>query len=170
MEAFLVIDMLKDFVYKEGSLEVPKSREIRDNIKRRIENNRKKDNLIIYVADRHRKGDNEFDNYPEHAIKGSEGAEIIEELNPKEKDVIIEKRRFSAFFGTDLDLTLRENNIDKLIITGILTNICVLYTVADARMRDYEVEIPKDSVATNDEEVNNFALKQIRDVLGATIV
>lgn len=170
MKAVLVIDMLNDFVRETAPLEVPKARDIIENIKEVTRENRKKDNLIIYVADRHREDDKEFQEYPKHAVKGTEGAEIIEELSPKEEDIVIEKRRFSAFYGTDLDLTLRENNIDELIITGILTNICVLYTTADARMRGYDVKIPKDCVATTDEEIQNLFLQQMRDVLGAETI
>ncbi|PTD93585.1 nicotinamidase [archaeon SCG-AAA382B04] len=170
MKAVLVIDMLNDFVKKDAPLEVPTAREITENIKTLIEQHRKKDNKIIYVADRHRKNDKEFSQYPPHAIKGTEGARIIDELSPKEEDIIIEKRRFSAFYGTDLDLTLRENNISELIITGILTNICVLYTTADARMRDYEVKVPRDCVTTNNKKINEFALNQMENVLGAEVI
>lgn len=169
MKAFLIIDMLKDFVRKNGKLEVPKSREIIQNIQEKLEKQREKNNLIIYVADRHREKDKEFKNYPPHAIAGTEGAEIIKELEPKKNEIVINKRRFSAFYGTDLDLTLREKDIKKLTITGILTNICVLYTAADAKMREYEVSVPRDSVATNEEKTNEFALKQMKEVLGVNI-
>ncbi|OKY78718.1 MAG: Nicotinamidase-like protein [Candidatus Methanohalarchaeum thermophilum] len=167
--AVLVIDMLKDFVEEGSPLEVPKSRDIIDDIKDLVDDKRENGDEIIYVADRHRPDDSEFEDYPSHAIKGTEGAEIIDELEPKEEDTLIEKRRFSGFFRTDLDLTLREKNVDELILTGILTDICILHTAAGARMRNYDVIVPKECVAALDKESHNFALNHIEEVLGGKV-
>ena len=82
---------------------------------------------------------------------------------------MIPKRRYSGFFGTDLDITLREREIDTLRLVGDCTNICVLYTAAEARYRDYAVEVPADCVATFDPDAHTFALKQMQTVLGANV-
>jgi nicotinamidase-related amidase len=84
-------------------------------------------------------------------------------------DEIIPKRRYSAFFETNLDERLAELQPDKIIIVGDCTNICVLYTAADARYRDYTVEVPADCVATFDADAHKFALRQMRTVLGANV-
>ena len=68
---------------------------------------------------------------------GTHGAEIIEELKPGQEDLVVKKRRYSGFFGTDLDLLLRELEIKKIYIVGILTNICVFFTAVDASVRGY---------------------------------
>jgi nicotinamidase-related amidase len=65
---------------------------------------------------------------------------------------------------------LKELDPDKIIVAGDCTNICVLYTVADARYRDYTVEVPADCVATFDPEAHTFALRQMEEVLGARVI
>jgi nicotinamidase-related amidase len=107
---------------------------------------------------------------PPHAIVGTKGAEIVPELAPREADVVIPKRRYSGFFGTDLDITLREKRVDTLRLVGDCTNICVLYTAADARNLGYAVEVVKDGVTSFDEEAHRDALRELEKTLGATLV
>ena len=80
------------------------------------------------------------------------------------------KKRYSGFYGTNLDEKLKELDPDKLIICGVLTNICVMHTTADARNRDYKVEIPVVCVASPDEAAHKFALEHMEKVLGAKLV
>ncbi len=108
--------------------------------------------------------------FPAHCIAGTKGAQIIEELDVKDEDKIIRKRRYSAFFGTDLDLYLREKGVDELFIVGVCTNICVLYTAADARNLAYKVNIYKDGVASFDEKAHEFALKEAENTLGCMVI
>jgi nicotinamidase-related amidase len=88
---------------------------------------------------------------------------------PFKNDFIIYKRRFSGFFQTDLDISLREEEILELELVGVCSNICVLYTAASARMLNYKVTVLKDAVASFDEQAHNFALKQMKDILGVEI-
>lgn len=198
-KALLVIDMLNDFVLEGAPLEVPEGRKILPALKRRIEEARREGIPIIYICDSHDKDDEEFKVWPPHAISGTKGAEIIKELKPEEKDYIIRKpdsfgvrtllfrcflsrrgkrkrtfimrkKRYSGFFETDLDSTLKKLGVKELIITGLVTNICVLYTTADAVMRGYQVTIPKDSVAALNEEDGRFALNQMENILKAKMI
>jgi hypothetical protein len=82
---------------------------------------------------------------------------------------VMPKKRFSGFFGTPLDRRLKELKPEKLIVVGVCTDICVMHTVADARNRDYPVEVPVDCVATFDEEMHRFALKHMEKTLGAEL-
>lgn len=166
----LVVDCLNDFLDLKGALTCGEAgRDVIPAIAREIEQARKEGTDVLYACDRHRPGDAEFELYPPHCLEGSWGGEIVPELGPQPGDRIIPKRRFSAFFGTDLDLVLRESGIEALRIVGVCTNICVLYTAADARMRGYEVAVPSAAVASFDPEAHLFALGQLRDVLKATI-
>ncbi len=89
--------------------------------------------------------------FPPHCIAGTEGSEIIDELEVAPGgDKIIKKRRYSAFFGTDLDLYLREKGVDEIHLVGVNTNICVLYTAADGRNINYRVIIYEQGVASFD--------------------
>ena len=96
-----------------------------------------------------------------HTIRGTEGAKIIEELSSQATDVFIEKRMLSAFFGSDLDFTLREKNIEILIVSGIRTEGCVLKTVLDAFELGYEVIVPADCCASPAPEAHEFILRYL---------
>lgn len=169
-EALIIIDMLNDFIKPEGALSVGEAgRKIVPFIKSKIKKMRQENKPVIFICDNHKNDDSEFAMFPPHCIENTVGAKIIDELQPTEKDFIILKRRYSGFFGTDLDLVLRENGINTVNLVGVCTNICVLYTAADARMRNYEVNIFKDGVASFDSEAHQFALQQMEAVLGANI-
>ncbi|NMB27475.1 MAG: cysteine hydrolase [Tissierellia bacterium] len=171
MKALLIIDMLKDFIYKDGALTTgPAGEEIIDFIKNKTEEFRDKDYPIIYICDNHEEDDKEFDMFSPHCITNTKGSEIIEELEVKVGDKIINKRRYSSFFGTELDLYLRERGVDEIYLVGVCTNICVLYTAADARNLAYKVNIYKDGVASFDEEAHNFTLKEAERTLGCKII
>jgi nicotinamidase/pyrazinamidase len=169
-KVLLVIDMLNDFIKEDGKLYIgDNGGKIILPIQKEIENFRKEKNLIFYICDYHRPDDKEFNLFPPHCISGTKGAEIIKELMPFKNDFIICKRRFSGFFQTDLDISLREEEILELELVGVCTNICVLYTAASARMLNYKVTVLKDAVASFDEQAHNFALKQMKDILGVEI-
>jgi len=87
----------------------------------------------------------------------------------------VPKRRYSGFFGTDLERLLAELAPDVVEVVGVCTDICVLHTVADLRNRDYRVVVRRELVETYEapghqaDEINRFALAHMRDVLGATV-
>lgn len=169
-KVLLVIDLLNDFILDKGKLSCGKSAQmIVPNIKKEIEKARKENIPVIYICDNHHPDDPEFKVYPPHCISGTYGAEVVKELKPTKKDFIVKKRRYSGFFMTDLGLTIRDLRAEELILTGVCTNICVLYTASDARMRNYEVTILKDCVASFDEESHKFALKEMEKTLGCKI-
>ena len=168
-QAFLIIDMLNDFVLPGAALEVPKAREIIPNLKEEIAQMRKEKIPVIYICDTHKKNDSEFKIWPAHCLKGTKGAEVVEELKPQKDDYLVSKTTYSGFFKTKLEYLLKRLKVKKLIISGILTNICVLYTVSDATLRGYEVTVLKDCVTALSEEEHNFALQQMEKVLKAKI-
>lgn len=168
--ALLIIDMLNDFVQEGAPLEVPRARKIIEPLRKRVEEARREGVLIFYLCDAHRPDDVEFNSWPPHGIAGTPGAQVVEKLEPQKGDYVIPKRKYSCFLGTDLDLLLRERGIKKLIITGVVTNICVFFTAADAFMRGYEVIIPRDSVAALTEEEGEFSLEQMKSLFQAKII
>ncbi len=171
MKALLVIDMLKDFIYQGGALETGSAgRDVIPFVKEKIHEFRKLGYPVIYICDNHEINDKEFDMFPVHCVKDTEGSKIIDELEVLEGDKIIKKRRYSSFYGTDLDLFLREDNVDEIYLVGVCTNICVLYTAVDARNISYKVNVFKDGVASFDEEAHKFALKEMENTLGCNII
>jgi len=170
-EALLIIDMLNDFVLKGAPLEVPVTRDIIPNIKREIEKARASGNSIIYICDVHAPDDKEFSKFgwPQHAVKGTEGAEVVAELKPQKADLVIEKSTYSGFYKTDLHETLKRLGVDSLVLTGCVTHICVMFTASDAVLRDYKVAVVKDSVAGLAREDHDAAIRIMRNVLGVKI-
>lgn len=171
MKALIVIDMLNDFVLKEGKLySGEKAEEIVDFINEKINEFRKNEYPVIFLCDNHEVDDKEFEMFPPHCIAGEYGSCIVDTIDIKSTDKIIKKRRYSGFFGTDLDIYLREKKVDEIYLVGVCTNICVLYTAADARNLGYSVNIYEKGVASFDEEAHRFALKEAKNTLGCNII
>ena len=170
-QVLLVIDMLNDFVLPGAPLEVPATRAILPALRRRLEAARAEGTPVVFVCDAHAPDDPEFRrmNWPPHAVRGTSGAEVVAELAPRPQEPVVPKTTYSGFFGTALDATLRELGAEEVVLTGCVTNICVLYTAADAAMRGYRVRVPADAVASLDEAEGAFALAQMERVLGVTV-
>lgn len=167
--ALLIADMLNDFVNEGASLEVPTARAIIGNIREEIRKARKKHIPIIYCCDAHKDKDPEFRVWPRHAVKGTKGAQVIKQLKPRKEDYVVEKTSYSCFYKTSLDKLLKRLGKTHLIITGVVTNICVLYTAADAYMRGYKVTVPLNCVAALTQKEHQFALQQMKQILNAEI-
>lgn len=159
--ALIIIDMQNDFVHEKGRLYVAKAKETIGPIRRLLENARKHKVMTIFTKDTHYPGDPEFKIWGEHALKSTWGWEIIDELKPLRGEIIIEKTRYDAFYGTPLDDLLRAYNISNLIIVGTVANICVLHTVAGAALRWYRIYVPIDSISALNEFDYYVALRQI---------
>lgn len=166
----IVVDTLRGFLDAGYPLYCgPAARSVIRPIHQLLERERAAGSQVIYVVDSHDPDDREFQMFPPHCIKGTVEAEVVPELAPRPGDIIIPKTRYSGFYGTRLDLRLKNLLPDKVIICGVCTDICVLHTVADARSRDYAVEVPVDCVASFDPEAHKWALQHMERVLGATI-
>jgi ureidoacrylate peracid hydrolase len=146
----VVIDMLNEFCKPGGAMVLPGYERLVAPQKTVIDAGRAAGSPVLFVADTHRKNvrqDREFLKRTSHCLEGSWGAQVIDELEPRPDDLYIVKRRYSAFFNTDLDLTLRDLRVDTLVIVGVVTNICVRSTVHDAFFLGYQVVVPEDCVA-----------------------
>jgi nicotinamidase/pyrazinamidase len=97
-----------------------------------------------------------------HSIRGTAGAEVLSELEPQESDIILPKRRFSAFFKTDLDQTLRTMGVETVAVGGINTNFCVLASAFDAVCHDFNTVILEDLSAAHKREVHENCLEPYR--------
>ena len=167
--AVLVVDMLRGFFEEGYPLYIgAKARSIIPNIRRLLEAELAQDSKLFFICDNHDADDLEFKIFPPHCIAGTVETEVIPELAGYDGEMI-PKRRYSGFFDTRLEEKLKQLNPEKLIVCGVATNICVLYTVADARNRDYEVEVPVDCVASLDEAAHRFTLEHMDKVLGAKL-
>jgi len=164
--ALLVIDMQHDFVDKTGAVPCEGAPEIIPRIKELILEARRARIPIIFTQEVHRPQKVDFGreldgNEPLHCVEGTKGAEIVGELTPQPSDYVIPKRRYSAFFGTDLNILLRGLNVDMLFITGAATDVCVYLTAMDAHQYDFKVKIPNDCVSGTSQAAHDAALAAV---------
>lgn len=158
-KAVIVVDMQKDNVGAYCTHIIPKIREL-------LNLARQRGLLVVFACDTRLKSDKIFDrvNMTPHTLKGTEGWEIIDMLEPAKEDLIIEKPMLSAFFSSELDLKLRERGIDKIIVCGVRTEGCVLKTVLDAFELGYDITLPVDCVASPSQR-NHDSIIEILDIL-----
>jgi nicotinamidase-related amidase len=123
---------------------------------------------VIYVNDNFGRWRSDFNAQAEHCLQDDvPGKPLVELLHPDDDDYFVLKPKHSGFFSTTLDTLLEYLGVKAVILTGIATNICVLFTANDAYMRDFQLVVPCDCVASNTQEDNRYALEQIRKVLKA---
>lgn len=160
--ALVIVDMQNDFVHPNGALFSPTSKDIIEPIKNLIKKAREKNVKVIYTKDTHFSDDPvEFPIWGRHVVKGEWGWEIIIDLKPEPQDIIIEKLRYDAFFGTPLDHILRTYCIKNLVVSGTVANICVLHTVSSARLNNYEVVVPVDTISALTDFDYQLSLRQM---------
>ncbi len=148
--AIIVVDMLKDNVDVGAPFSIgEEGRKIIPNIQRLLAAVRGNGSPVIFANDSFSAEDFIFQGgrIKPHAIMGTEGAKVIAEFGPEDSDIILEKRRFSAFLGTNLDATLRDMGVDTIAVAGISTPVCVLTTVLDGIAHDFKVIILEDCCA-----------------------
>ena len=166
----LVVDMLVGFLEPGRNLYCgDDARRIIPNVKRLIDEERSKGSDILFICDTHDPDDLEFQMFPVHCVRGTDETNVIPELAGDAGDTL-QKRRYSAFFETDIESRLSAANPDKVIICGVCTDICVMHTASDARDRDYTVEVPTDCVASFDPRAHAYALEHMEKILGAKLV
>ena len=155
--ALLVIDMQNDFVLEGHPMEVPEARTAIPYIQQLIATSRELGIPVIYSQHTLR---DDFaaspleSTYNERLLtvgmrKGTFGVQVIDALKPAENEIVIEKYRYDAFHATNLEPVLRSirglNQIDTVIITGTLTEVCCESTARGAYMRDYKVAFVSDA-------------------------
>jgi ureidoacrylate peracid hydrolase len=152
--AILVVDMLNEFLEPGGEMVLLEGRRIIEPLNQFLEAGRQMGMRIVWLCDEHPlPDDKEFDKRVPHCLAGTWNTGIVEAMNVAPNELRIAKRRYSGFFGTDLDLRLREWGMQQVVVTGVVTNICVRSTVHDAYFLGYDVFVPEDCVsATSDRE------------------
>ena len=168
--AVLVIDMVRGFMEPGYNLYLgERGRSIISDVVKLLEGEGAHGSKILYLCDNHDSDDLEFKIFGRHCVSGTRETEIIPEL-AKFPGEYIPKKRYSSFYNTRLDDSLKKINPDKLIICGVCTEICVCHTAADARNRDYQTEVVVNCVAPCYEEAHQYALEHMDKVLGVKLV
>jgi nicotinamidase-related amidase len=163
--AIIIVDMLKDNLkesprnpyFQAGKAMMPQ-------LRRLLEEGRSRRFPIIFACDSFLEGDFIFKGKMKvHSIRGTKGAEVVDDLKPELTDIVLPKRRFSAFFKTDLDQTLRVLGVDTIVVSGITTEVCVLMTAMDGLCHDFSAIILEDCTTSRNREFHQGCLNLYRD-------
>ena len=160
--AIVVVDMLKDAFRKK---DLPSTQEylmIVPRIKKLLNKGRQLDIPVIFACDSFLEKDFIFKGKQPYSVRGTEGAEVVDDLRPKKRDQILPKRRFSAFFKTDLDQTLRLLGVDTVVVTGINTHVCVYATAMDSVCNDFNTIVLEDCSASRNREIHQGSIEVLR--------
>ena len=167
-DVLLLIDVINDLEFAEGAAllrhALPMARRLAALKERAINSGIP----VIYVNDNFGRWQSDFNKQVEHCLRDRvRGQPLVELLRPTEQDYFVLKPKHSGFYSTSLEILLDYLEVRRLIITGVATNLCVLFTASDAYLRDFELAVPADCVAANTAATNRAALKQIRTTLKA---
>jgi nicotinamidase-related amidase len=166
----LLIDVINDLEFPEGKQLLQFAFPMAQRIVALKARAREANIPAVYVNDNFGRWRSDLNAQVDHCLNdGVLGQPIVELLKPDEEDYFVLKPKHSGFYTTTLDLLLNHLAARKLILTGVAANICVLFTANDAYMRDFELIVPSDCVASNTEEENRHALDQMQRVLKADV-
>lgn len=176
--AVLVIDVQKEYFDKECVLYTPNAEFVKDNIIHIVRAARDNDVKCFFIqhyynadgSNMGRMGD--FDPRPVF-MEGTRGVEFIEELLPRETDVVVRKSRYNSFVGTGLKETLDRAGIDTVVITGLMTNYCCLSTAYYAHDMDYKTIYVQDAVSgpdLPDTGYGEISQEQLKNMVATTLL
>ncbi len=164
----LLIDVINDFEFSNGEKLFENAVPMAKKLAALKEKAKKANVPVIYVNDNFGKWQSDFRKLLKHCLdKSVRGSRIAELLKPDGDDYFVLKPKHSGFYSTTLETLLEHLNSKTLILTGVATDICVLFTASDAYMRDYKLIIPSDCVAAVERKENQHALKYLEKVLEA---
>lgn len=167
-DAVIVLDMVNDFV--TGTIAAERAQRIIPSLRDELLPAAREHGIrVIYVNDAHRPEDLELEVWGEHAMQGTEGADVIPDLTPTEVDDVFEKRFYDGFHETGLDHHLRSLGVNRIIVTGLHTNMCVRHTSASAFFHGYDIVVPEDCVDAFSEDDHERGLEYLTDVYNAEI-
>jgi nicotinamidase-related amidase len=163
--AVVVVDMQNGFCKPDGALYAPGSEAVVEPTVDLVERAREAGVRVVYTRDVHPPGQfdgnhyyDEFERWGEHVVEGSWEAELVDELDVRDEDLVVEKHTYNAFHGTELDGWLTARGIDDLAVCGTLANVCVLHTAGAAGLRDYRPVLVEDAIGCIEEDHREYAL------------
>ena len=167
--ALLLIDVINDLDFPRSGPLIRAAEKMAEPLARLVERARAAQVPVIYVNDNFGRWQSDWRKVVQLCRDPrSPGHRVVRRLSPAPHDYFVLKPKHSGFFSTTLDLLLRNLGTRTVVLAGIATDICILFTANDAYMRDYEVVVPRDCVAANTRRKTEFALAQIREVLKGT--
>lgn len=171
--ALILVDVLKAFFAPAATLYYPEVEEVVEPLRRLLAEARQNRLLIVHAVERHHRGLDDFEHrkLPEHIVTGTAEAEYFTGFEPlaDPNEVEVAKRRYSAFYATDLELLLREQRIERVVVAGVKTNVCVRATIQDAFAGGFEGVVPRQATNSNRPHLAAASLEDIDRYFGRVV-
>jgi maleamate amidohydrolase len=170
--ALIMVDAIRAFFDPEGLHFYRDVRLVEEPIARLLAAAREHDRLVVHAVERHRPGLRDFEQpkLPEHCLIGGRDSEFWPGFEPVERarEIVVPKRRYSAFFATDLALVLREQEIDTVVVAGVKANVCIRATCQDAFAHGFRVVLPPAATNSNRPALGAASVEDVGRYLGET--
>jgi nicotinamidase-related amidase len=174
--ALVVVDMQNGFCDPTGSLYAPGSEAVVGPVASLVDRAHDAGGRVVYTRDVHPEGQfddahyyDEFDRWGEHVLEGSWEAELVDRLEVRDGDHVVEKHTYDAFYGTELDGWLSARGIRDLLVCGTLANVCVLHTAGSAGLRDYRPVLVEDCIGAIEDAHREYALEHADWLFGEVV-
>ncbi|MFC6753870.1 cysteine hydrolase family protein [Halorubrum tibetense] len=173
--AVIVVDMQNGFCHPDGSLYAEPSEAAIDPVTDLVARAHDAGARVVYTRDVHPPEQfddthyyDEFDRWGEHVVEGSWDAELVDDLDVRPDDHVVEKHTYDAFYRTELEGYLDARGVDDLLICGTLANVCVLHTAGSAGLRDYRPVVVSDALGYISEDHREYAVDHADWLFGET--
>ncbi|PSQ10191.1 cysteine hydrolase [Halobacteriales archaeon QS_5_70_15] len=174
--ALVVVDMQNGFCKPDGSLYAPGSEAAIEPVASLVDRAHDAGVRVVFTRDVHPPEQfdgahyyDEFERWGEHVVEGSWDAELVEELDLRADDHVVQKHTYDAFYGTELEGWLSARGIDDLVVCGTLANVCVLHTAGSAGLRDYRPVLVEDCIGAIEEDHREYALEHADWLFGEVL-
>ena len=168
--ALIMVDVINDLEFQGGDALLQNAVPMAERLAALASRARKANVPVIYVNDNFGKWRSDFREVLDHCMNDDvRGREVARLLAPEEADYFVLKPKHSGFFSTTLDTLLDYLHVDTVIIAGLTTDRCVLFTASDAHMRDLNIIVPRDCCAADSAQHHDDAITMIERILGADV-
>lgn len=170
--ALVLVDVINSFFLEGMPNYYPAATEVLEPLRRLQTKARETGALIVHTVERHYPGfdDYEWRKLPRHHLSGDPDAAFFAGFEPSgPREIVCPKRRYSAFFATDLALFLREQGIERVVVAGVKTNVCIRATVQDAFANGFSVVVPREATNSNRPHLAAASLEDIERYFGDVV-
>jgi nicotinamidase-related amidase len=170
--ALLLVDVINSFFLEGQPNFFAAARDVLGPLRELLSAARAGGHIVVHAVERHYPDldDFEFRKLPRHHVEGAVDAAFFAEFHPEgPREIITRKRRFSAFFATDLALFLREQRVERVVIAGVKTNVCIRASAQDAFAHGFEVVVPREATSSNRPHLAEASLEDIDRYIGRVV-
>jgi maleamate amidohydrolase len=169
--ALVLVDVLNGFFHPDGGMWYEGVDRVVPALKQLLSTARASGSLVVHAVDRHRPDvpDLEFSVVPEHLPRGGFDADFFSGFEPVGSEPVVEKRRYSAFFATDLALLLHEHDVDTIVVAGVKTNVCIRATATDGFAHGFNVVVPREATNSNRPHLERASLEDMERYIARVV-